>query len=254
MSRRNNQKISDKKPFLDHLEDLRITIIKILITLGIATGLSLIFTSKLLYLLKFPLIMALNSMGQGAMEKEILRSMAPAGAFTLSLKMALFAGLAFALPPILYFLTRFILPGLNEKEKKYLPLVFLFGAALFALGILFCYWIALPQSLKFLWRYNEFMGILPLWTIESYISFVIFFMLAFGLAFETPLLILSLVKLDLLSPMLLREKRRHAIVVIIIVAAVLTPPDVFSQILLAIPMIFLYEICIWISSWIKPQK
>jgi sec-independent protein translocase protein TatC len=96
------------------------------------------------------------------------------------------------------------------------------------------------------------MGILPLWTIESYISFSILFMLAFGLAFETPLLILSLVKIGILSPSFLREKRRHAIVIIVILAAVLTPPDAFSQILLAIPMILLYEICIWISQWLNP--
>jgi sec-independent protein translocase protein TatC len=166
--------------------------------------------------------------------------------------MALFSGITIASPPCFYFLAQFLLPGLTQKERKYLPSIFVLGSALFLTGILFCYWIALPQSLRFLWRYNEVMGILPLWTIESYISFSILFMLAFGLAFETPLLILSLVKIGILSPSFLREKRRHAIVIIVILAAVLTPPDAFSQILLAIPMILLYEICIWISQWLNP--
>lgn len=238
----------EKKPFFDHLEDFRQTFIRILVTVGITTVLSFFLSPKIFSMLKFPLERALTSIGKVGMEKEILRSMAPGGAFSLSLKIALCSGLIVSSPISLFFLAQFILPGLLEKERRYLYPVLFWGGILFLLGVLLCYQIVLPQSLKFLWRFHDFMGIVPLWTVDHYISFTLFLMLSFGLSFETPLLILALVKLNILSSKTLREKRRHAIVAIFIIAAVLTPsPDAFSQVLLALPMILLYEGCIWVS-------
>lgn len=253
MQSKNNEGVflDSRKPFLEHLEDLRATFIRIIIAIALASLISFFFASQLLSILKHPLVVMLHAVGSSHLEKEILRSLNPAGAVMLSLKISLFAGIMVALPFLLYFLAQFILPGLTGKEKKYLLPIFLWGSILFAAGALFCYGVALPQTLRFLWSYNESMGITPFWTIENYIPFALFLIIAFGLAFETPLLILTLVKLDILSPEQLRTKRRYAIVAIFIVAAVLTPPDVFSQVILAVPMLLLYEVCVWISRWGK---
>lgn len=243
---------SEVKPFLGHLEDLRGTILKIAGTVLLSTLLCFIFARKILEILKWPLSEVLHMLGQEAMQKEILRSLTPAGGFILSVKLAFFSGLILALPFCLYFFTQFISPGLTLKEKNYLLPIFLSGSILFLLGALLCYGVALPQCLKFFWHYNENLGIVPLWTIENYISFSVFLILSFGLAFEIPLIILALVKFGVLSHTTLRTKRRLAIVFIFITAALLTPsPDAFSQILLAIPMILLYEMCVWLSAKIK---
>lgn len=246
-----NPDFESKKPFLDHLEDFRVVIFKVFFSILIAGGLCLFFSPQILKILKFPLSKALVWMHQEGADKNMLMSLSPAGGFTLSIKLALLSGLILALPFILYFLLKFISPALKENEKRYLFPIFAASLILFTSGTALCYFYALPQSLRFLWMFNERLGITTLWTIESYVSFASLFLLAFGLAFETPVLILGLVKLNILSPYLLRTGRRYAIVIIFIVAAVLTPPDAFSQILLAIPMLLLYEICVWLSTWIK---
>lgn len=243
---------TERKPFLDHLEDLRGTLLKIAGAIAVGTVLSFIFASKILAILRFPLTLALKALNRLEMEKEILRSLTPAGGFTLSIKVSFFSGIILALPFCFYFLAQFVNPGLTSKEKKYIFPIFLTGGGLFILGSSLCYGAALPQCLKFFWHYNETLGIVPLWTIENYISFAVFLILAFGVAFEIPLVILALVKFGILSSTTLRKKRRLAIVIIFIAAAVLTPsPDAFTQILLAVPMILLYEICIWLSAKMK---
>ncbi|MBI1884171.1 MAG: twin-arginine translocase subunit TatC [Chlamydiae bacterium] len=245
----------EQKSFPDHLEDLRGTLLKVLLVIVGATFLSFAFSARILHLLKFPLSHMLTKIGQANLEREMLRSLSPAGAFILSLKISFFSGLLLAFPFCSYFLSQFILPGLTSKEKKYLLPIFLWGNMLFILGVLLCYGVALPQSLHFFWKYHQMMGIIPSWTIENYISFSVFLMLSFGIAFELPLVILTLIKFDVLEVRLLREKRRHAIVIIVIVAAVLTPStDAFSQILLALPMIILYEICIRLGGRIEKPK
>jgi len=240
-----------KKPFLDHLEDFRSVLFQIFATVLIAGGLCLFFAPDILKMLKEPLAKALVWMHKEGADKAMLMSLSPAGGFTLSLKLAIMSGMILALPFILFFLLRFISPALKEDEKKYLFPLFASALALFILGTALCYFYALPQSLRFLWMFNERMGIATFWTIESYVSFASLFLLAFGLAFETPVLILGLVKLNILSAYILRMGRRYAILIIFIVAAVLTPPDAFSQILLAIPMLILYEICVWLSAWME---
>lgn len=254
LQRSNSEEIlEERKPFLEHLEDFRGTLIKILVSIGLAVILSFFFAPNFLFILKYPLIQALSWMGQSSMEKEILKSLTPAGAVVLSFKIALCSGLILSSPFSFFFLSRFFIPGLDPKQKKLLFPFFLWAVILFLVGISFCYWVALPQTLRFFWQYNEIMGIVPLWTIENYVSFALLFILAFGAAFEMPLAILFLVKIGILTPWMLKRNRRYAVVIILIIAAVLTPPDVLSQIILAIPLLLLYELCIWISSWASPH-
>lgn len=246
--------LEEKKPFLEHLEDLRQTIIKILMVSGIAAVACFFFVPAILHWLKTPLVRVLTQMDQSHMIKEVLRSLAPTGAFVLGIKISFISGLVFASPLCLYFLARFLLPAMTRLERKVAAQIFTAGAGCFIAGLSLCYWVALPQSLKLLWRYNEILGIVPLWTIESYVSFALFFLLAFGICFETPMVILILVRLQILSTASLRTKRRYAVVAILVVAAVLTPPDVVSQIMLAAPMLLLYEACILIGRWMESRK
>ena len=122
------------------------------------------------------------------------------------------------------------------------------------LGVLFAYKIVFPIGLKFLWNYTIKMGALPDWTISYYMNFVTSFLVAFGIAFQFPIVIMMLAKFHIVTPKNLVNKRRHAIVIIFILAALLTPPDIISQLLLGIPMIALYEISILLAKIIIKQK
>ena len=244
----------EEKPFLDHLEDLRKTLLLILFSLVSGLVFSFIFAPQLLKVLTRPL----NAVIAGSSFREsagpILQSLKPAGAFVVALKISFFAGLLLSLPFSLYFLCSFIFPGLTKKERVLFVKAFSFGGLLFFAGVVFAYGVVFPLGLKFLWNYHRIMGIVPMWTIENFISFELVFFLAFGLVFETPVLVLLLVKFGMLSQAFLREKRRYAIVLIFIVAAVLTPPDPVTQICMALPMIGLFELSIWIAGFIERKS
>ncbi len=234
-----------RKPFLDHLEDLRWTLIKIAVALVVTTGATFFFAPQLLKVMMFPL-QAVSSDGVVA-----LRTLRPTSGFSISVKISFLFGLLVSLPLIFYFLTQFFLPALKVKERRWLGPLFLAGGGLFLTGACFCYFVVLPMTLSFLWRYTERMNLANDWTIEYYVSFVAGLVLVFGIVFELPILVLGLVRAHILTPEFLRQKRSYAIVLILIVAAVLTPPDVISQILLAVPMLLLYEASIWTARFFK---
>ena len=239
----------EEKPFLDHLEDVRNTIIRILITFCIATGTSFFFIKKIFWLLCQPLHKAVPSV-----DYTFLYALAPADALTMSLKITLVCGLVFSLPCIIYFIASFILPALTLQEKKVILLLFSVGALLFISGMLFCYFCLLPVMIHFLWKYTESLGIANKWTIQGYISLCLNLLIACGIIFELPPIILGLVKLNIIDYEQLKRSRRHAIVCAFIIAAVLTPPDVVSQILLALPLIGLFECSVLGAYLIKKHQ
>lgn len=184
--------------------------------------------------------------------KPYLRTLEVTGGFMLAMKMAFWAGIVISCPLLLYFLGQFLLPALRPKEKRLLWPGFAAGALLFIGGASLAYFAALPAGLKFFIEYNNYLGISSEWTIENYISFVGLMMLAFGVSFELPLLILILAKLGLVSSRFLRDKRPYAIIAIFVFAAIITPTtDPINQTLLAGPMCILYEMCIWVSWWME---
>jgi sec-independent protein translocase protein TatC len=171
---------------------------------------------------------------------------APEEAFVTRIKIAFFGGLFLSLPFVLYQAWKFIRTGLKPNEKKYTllfgPLSFLF----FALGAIFGYSIILPIGIKFLLGFATD-EIVPMISISRYISFMAMLTFAFGIIFELPLASLFLTKIGVVTPNFLSKKRRHAIVCLFIAAAVFTPPDVITQLLMAIPLLLLYEIGIIFS-------
>ncbi len=177
----------------------------------------------------------------------------PQGAFFTYMKVALVASLFGTSPFTFYQLWAFIAPGLYREEKRaVLPLAF-FSSIFFLAGAAFCFILVFPIAFQF------FMGfatetIVPMISVEEYLSFALKLLIAFGVVFEMPLFAYFLSRFGLLTPAFMRRSRRYAVLVIFIVAAILTPPDVFSQCLMAIPMLLLYEVSIYVSAMAYKKK
>jgi sec-independent protein translocase protein TatC len=236
------------KSFLSHLEDLRNTLIRCVAALAVGMAVAIPLTPQIMALLERPLRIVTDDPGQ------FLRSLEVAGAFTVSMKMALWAGLLFSSPFLLLFIGAFIFPGLTSREKRAVINASGFAVILFVAGVLFGYTFTLPAALKIMFGMHVWLGIRPEWTVTSYVTFALQLLIGFGLVFELPTILLTLGKLGIVSSLQLRTMRRHAIVVILIVAAALTPPDVFSQLLMALPLVGLYELCIWLVRMDERRK
>jgi len=180
----------------------------------------------------------------------------PAAPFMSSLYLAFFGGILLTAPFIFYFVGEFVLPALKIKEKKYLLRALGVGVGLFAAGVCFCYFIIMPRALKFAELFALWMGAkVPEWRAETYFGFVTKFMLGMGLGFELPVVLLALVKIGILDYKKLSAMRRYMIVINLILGALLTTPEVFTQIMMAIPLQVLYEISVWIAwYWERKEK
>ncbi len=229
----------EPKPFLDHLEELRGVLLRSIVVLALGTVVAFPLAPRIFRLLRAPLSSVTDNPDQ------FLRSIEITGGFSILVQLVLWTGLIFGAPLILFFIGRFVFPGLTEKERRGLTGGMALAAGLFLLGVALGYFMALPVALRVMFRLHAWLSIQPEWTINSYVAFSMRLLLAFGLAFELPVVILVLGWLGLVSSAFLRSKRRHAIVIIFILAAIMTPPDVFSQVVMGLPMILLYELCIW---------
>lgn len=229
------------KPFLQHLEELRRTILVCLAALIAAMLVSLPLTPEIFKLLCAPLAKVTSR------PELFLRSLEVTGAFSIALQITLWFGLILSAPIILFRIGAFVFPGLTLSERKLVRTAGIIGVLLFILGVSLGYFISLPIALMIFFRIHAWLGIQAEWTAPSYVAFCMQLLLLFGLAFEMPVVVMGLGYFKVISSSFLRSKRRHAIVGILILAMVLTPgPDVFSQIIMAIPMIILYELCVWI--------
>ena len=177
----------------------------------------------------------------------------PQGAFFTYMKVALVASLFGTSPFSFYQIWAFIAPGLYREEKRaVLPLAF-FSSVFFLAGAAFCFFLVFPIAFQF------FMGfatdtIVPMISVEEYLSFALKLLIAFGVVFEMPLFAYFLSRFGILTPAFMRRSRRYAVLAIFIVAAILTPPDVFSQCLMALPMLLLYEVSIYVSAMAYRKK
>ncbi len=238
------------KPFLDHMEDLRWTIFKCLVALLIAMVAAFMYRTELMHILKEPLLIADPS---GEMSKSI-RSDGIFDSFILSLKLALYVGLIIALPFLLYFIADFVLPALSRKEKRALAVGFSVGAILFVAGAYISYGYIVPHTLAFFWGDTHQMELNPLWTYRNYISVFTWLVLGFGLMCEVPLVVVLLASIGVVSFKLLSSTRSYAIVGILVMAMVVAPsPDPMTMMTLALPIIAMYEGCIWIV-WLMESK
>ncbi|WP_067106496.1 twin-arginine translocase subunit TatC [Sphingopyxis granuli] len=236
-----------KMPLLDHLIELRSRLLKSLVAIGLAFGVCLYFARPIFGVLVHPLVAA----GQGKLIYTQLFE-----AFFVEIKVALFAAMMIAFPVIANQLWKFVAPGLYRKEKRAL-LPFLFATpVLFAVGACFAYFITVPIALKFLLGYQgEIGGVMQeaLPSVGNYLSFIMQFIMAFGIAFLLPILLMLLERSGLVTREQLVSARRYMIVAAFAVAAVFTPPDILSQLLLAVPLVFLYELSLF-AIWFTQRR
>ncbi len=225
--------------FLDHIEELRWRIIYALIGVIIFTIVAWIFIDPLIEIVLLKPARDANAS---------LQNLRPFGQLFLYMQVAITVGIVASLPNIFYQLWQFISPALKKKERGYILWIVLFSTICFLAGIAFAYFVMLPLTMSFAAQFgtaeisNEF-------AIDEYMSIIISVMLAAGLIFELPMVSFFLSKLGILTPKFMRKYRRHAIVIILVLAAFLTPgADPVSQLILAVPLVLLYEISIFISK------
>jgi sec-independent protein translocase protein TatC len=184
-----------------------------------------------------------------------LVNLSPAGAFFVAFQVALYGGAVLAAPFVIYFIASFIFPALKVNERKHIYPALLFGVALFLTGVSFCYFILMPLALAASQMYSNWLGFGAFeWRAEDYISFVCKFMLGMGIGFELPVVILTLVKMGVLSYRTLRGMWRYMIVIVLFLGAILTTPEVITQVTMAIPLYMLYEITVWIAWYWDRQE
>jgi len=237
----------EKLPLTSHLEELRKRIIACLIAVSIGFCASYFFSEQLFAFLSRPLSKILPD-GSSFIFTGITE------AFFTYLKLAFFSGIFFASPVIIYQIWAFVSPGLHEKEKRYI-IPFVFIATLFFVGGTgFCYFIVLPAAFKFFVGYNtQYIRMLP--SIGEYLSFSCVFMLSFGAVFELPVFIICLAKMGIITEKHLRSNRKLVIIGAFIVSALLTPtPDAVNQLLMALPILILYECSIWGVKFFAKKK
>jgi sec-independent protein translocase protein TatC len=183
-------------------------------------------------------------------------NLSPAGSFIVATKVAFYAGLVIAAPFIFYYIAQFVFPALRMREKKYVYRGLAFGAGLFMTGVSFCYFVLMPVALAASVQYAEWLGFSAnQWRAEDYIGFVCKFMLGMGLGFELPVVVLTLVKIGVLSYKTLAAGRRYVFVISFVLGAILTTPEVITQVLMALPLYGLYEISVWIAwYWERQDK
>jgi sec-independent protein translocase protein TatC len=174
--------------------------------------------------------------------------------FSMHIMVSLIAGIVVAFPYIFFEFWRFIVPALYEKEKQTASGAVFYTSLLFILGVGFGYYIISPLSVNFLGNYKVSESVISAPTLRSYVSTVTSVVLASGIVFQLPIVIYFLSKVGLVTPDFLKKYRRHSIILIVTLSAIITPPDVFSQVLVALPLMVLYEIGISISKRILREQ
>jgi sec-independent protein translocase protein TatC len=226
--------------FLEHLEEFRWRILYTIIGVVLGTIVAWIFIDFLIeQILLLP-----------ARRANInLQNLRPFGQLFLYFQVAIIGGFILSIPNVFYQVWKFIAPALKENEKKYVTAIVFFSTVCFLSGIVFAYFVMLPLTLAFAGQFGTTV-IENNFAIDEYFSIIISVMLAAGVIFELPMLSFFLSKIGILTPDFMRKFRRHSIVAILIVAAVLTPgTDPLAQVLLAIPLVLLYEISIFVSKF-----
>jgi sec-independent protein translocase protein TatC len=260
---------ANEMSFLDHLEALRWHLVRSIFSIMVFAIIAFIFKefifSNVIIAPKTPDFFTnrmLCSFGTWIGIKALCINIEPfqlininmAGQFTTHIMVSMIIGLIFAFPYLVFELWRFISPALYDKEKQFAKGAVFYISMLFILGVLFAYYIIIPLSVHFLGSYQVSAEVTNQINLISYIQTVTAIALAAGLLFELPVLIYFLTKVGLVTPEFLKKYRRHSLVIVLVLSAIITPPDVFSQILVAFPLMFLYEVGIRISKRIVMKE
>jgi sec-independent protein translocase protein TatC len=231
-----------EQPFVSHLIELRDRLVRSCIAIGICFGVLTIWPGPagLYDLLAAPLTAHMPT-GTGLIATGVISP------FLVPLKITLMAAFLLALPVVLYQVWAFVAPGLYTHEKRLVMPLVVSSTLLFFVGVAFCYFFVFGQVFKFIQSFAP-KSITAAPDIEAYLSFVLTMFIAFGAAFEVPIVVIVLARLGIVSIEKLKAFRSYFIVLAFIVAAVITPPDIVSQLALAIPMVLLYELGIWAAQ------
>ena len=230
----------------DHLDDLRRRLLLAIAGLVIGTIVCVFFGARIIAFIKVPFTDIVG-------EEFLLKSLAPADAFISYMKITIVAGLLLSSPWVFYHLWMFIAAGLYSRERRYVTVAIPFSVALFIAGSLFFIFVVAPISLNFFIKFNVFLKLESAWTFQNYISFVTTLMLVFGVAFQTPIAIFILTRTGLVTIEALKNVRKYVFLGTFVVAAFATPPDVISQITLAVPLYALFELGL-LLSWLADLK
>lgn len=269
MSKRRNKSESDEMSFLEHLEELRWHLVRSILAIVILAVIAFIFknivfdsiiiapsrpdffTNKMLC--NFGEFVGVERLCINAKKLELF-NIRMSGQFSAHIMVSLIAGFIVAFPYVFWEIWQFLVPALYANEKKYARGSVFFSSLLFMMGVLFGYYVIVPLSVHFLGSYQVSENVPNQINLVSYMSTVASIVLACGVIFELPILVFFLTKAGLVTPEFLKKYRRHSLVVILLLSAIITPPDVFSQILVAFPLIGLYEVGIAISRRIVRKQ
>lgn len=233
----------NKMTFLNHLEELRWHLLKMIISVLIFSIISFFFADKIISFLIKPVL------EQNPPIK--LQVLSVQGMFILQIITAMITGIILSIPTIVYQLLKFIKPALNSNTFKYLLPSIITSFFFFLFGVAFSYYIILPIAIKFLINISEISSISTILDINRYTFFIIKMIVISGLIFQTPITTIILTYLKIITPNILAQKRRYLYVIIVVLAAIFTPPDPLSQLLIAIPFICLFEFSVLLSKLIK---
>lgn len=250
--------------FLEHLEELRWHLIRSVIAIVVLMIVAFLFKNfifdKVILAPKDPdfvtnrLLCSLSEKLCINQKPVNLISIKMSGQITTHIVVSLVAGLILAFPVIIYEFWRFLKPALHSNEAKHAKGAVLASSLLFFTGVLFGYYLLTPLSVHFLTTYQISESVVNQINVRSFIGTITSICLATGVVFELPIIAFFLTKIGVITPAFMRKYRKHAIVVIFIVAAIITPPDVFSQMLVAIPLLLLYEISIFVSVGVMKRR
>lgn len=232
----------DKNTLISHLSELRKRLMVSIICFFVAMSICL---SKAEYITNQLLALA---------EGFEFVYVAPAELMMAYIKISIICGIVTTFPIICYELWMFIRPGLTRRERKAVFFIMTFGMLLLFCGVYFAYEVILPVTLKYFSGLSTDESINSMISVQNYLNFVINMLLTFGIVFELPVVIILLTQLGLINPKLLRKQRKYVILVTFIIAAIITPPDVISQVMVALPMLLLFEMSTILSSFLFRKK
>jgi sec-independent protein translocase protein TatC len=184
----------------------------------------------------------------------VLQNTQVSGMFLAHIKISIIAGLVMAFPVIFYEFWKFIRPALYQNEQRYANGAIFYISFLFLVGVVFGYFLITPLSINFLYNYKISEVVKNIPTLSSYVSLITSIVLASGILFELPVLVYFLSKIGLVTADFLKRYRKHAVIVILLVAGIITPPDIFSQIMVSLPLLLLYEISILLSRRVEKAR
>ncbi len=222
----------------DHLVELRSRSIISLLTLAVASAICFVFSEPILaYITRYV---------------DNLVFLSPPEAFITSIKVSIFAGVLIALPMILTQFWLFVLPALKKKERLFFLLVIPVSFVLFYAGVAFGFYVVLPAAIRFLVSFGP-AELMPMISLRHFVGFMLQMLIPFGLVFELPVVMSLLVRLQLMSVETLQRSRKYVLVLVFICAAIFTPPDIITQLLLAGPLIVLFEFSVLVARFVRPR-